>query len=140
MVWQASELAILSLMTPPVSLKLSNDPATIGVARRFLRSQLGTSCDGNVLDDLQLVVSELVTNAIQYSPNHPIWVSVDRRPTEVEIAVSGVGSQLGDASWSMSSHTAPHGRGLAIVRAIADDVRVGPGPHGRSVVVTKRLP
>ncbi|WP_329343152.1 SpoIIE family protein phosphatase [Streptomyces sp. NBC_00663] len=49
------------------SWRLESSPAAVAVARRRTREQLGAwGLDGETADDTQLIVSELVTNAVRY--------------------------------------------------------------------------
>ncbi|MEV4314308.1 ATP-binding protein [Actinocrispum sp. NPDC049592] len=51
-----------------VELRLSRDPASVGAARELVRSTV----TGPWLDDVVLVVSELVTNALLHGSGNPV--------------------------------------------------------------------
>lgn len=110
------------------SLELSAEPASVPAARRFVRAALTEVVAAEVAADLQLVVSELVTNAVQYGTESPIAVAVGYDPGAAFVAVtntSAVTSAVGPVStWNISDVRQLDGRGLGIVRAIADDVSV----------------
>ena len=95
-------------------------PAIVGTARHLVRSVL---TDSPRLDDVELVTSELVTNAIRHTPSGDNGSTVSLRilaaPGWVRIEVSDFGS----ACWSEPSIPGEYdenGRGLIIVNALAD--------------------
>jgi len=105
-------------------------------AARSARSQARSACAGittqDVADDVTLVVSELVTNAIRHGGGHvrlDLQVDLD----EVLVAVWDAGD---DFDWGVRSAQAGAltGRGLGIVAALASSygVRHSSGP-GKSV-------
>lgn len=84
--------------------------------------------DGHLGDELLLVVTELVTNAIEASRSPGSRVDVVARLTDhtilVDVVDDGDGFDL-DESTGLPGPDSVRGRGLAIVRALTDDVRVG---------------
>ena len=60
--------------------RLSPDPRSVGQARRHVRYSLGPYADPEALDRIQLVVSELVTNAVKHGPGEPISLRLIREP------------------------------------------------------------
>src|SRR6266498_1131667 len=56
--------------------KLCPTPQAPGEARRFVRHHVTELGFPNAVEDATLIVSELVTNAINAAPNCPIWASV----------------------------------------------------------------
>ena len=96
-------------------------PATtssVGQARRFLIAQLPGASDGEA-DALVLMLSELATNAVQHAATEfevEVLMAPDGHLVRVEVTDEAAGiptpqEQISDA---------PHGRGLHIVRALAD--------------------
>lgn len=101
-------------------------------ARRFVAGLLACRpFAGRVsADDVQLVVSELATNAVIHAGT-PFSVSVSSNESVMRIEVS---------DWSVrrpivrdGSPTAISGRGLRLVAAVAGDWGVEPGPDGKTV-------
>ena len=97
-------------------------PATstsVGQARRFLLGQLPAAARDEDADELVLMLSELSTNAVQHAATEfevAVHVTPDASRVRVEVSDGSVAfptppEQVSDA---------PHGRGLHIVRALAD--------------------
>ena len=114
------------------------------VARHAVEG-LAAEVDPAVLDDAQLLVSEVVTNSVRHSGcDDPIRVRIWSCPggVKVEIADGGFGFE---ARRPGAAHDAEGGRGLMILDALADrwgvshDARVrvwfelSPRPAGREV-------
>ena len=81
-------------------------------------------------DDLQLVVSELVTNAIRYA-DPPVEV-------EIEAGVDAVTVAVGDGSPGRPFPQAPDtdaegGRGLLMIDLLAADLGIRPQPPGKTI-------
>lgn len=99
-------------------------PESIGEARDFIRGVLrGDAVDEETIDDVTLAVSELVTNAVRHGSGGSVAVRIETTPEEVVCVVRSTGGPLPDpATWTSAGVNGPTGRGLAIVRALADDV------------------
>lgn len=98
---------------------------------RWLRGQ---SADDDTRSRAALVVSELVSNAIQASPGTPFELQA-RRIRSGAIAVT-VTNNARDAAipppqeWGPDDVLAPGGRGLAIVDALCEDVHISQADDG----------
>ncbi len=103
-------------------------PESIGAARDLVRDSLvGTAVGAEVVGDIQLAVSELVTNAVVHGDGEPIVVRIESSPRAVVCAVTShlSGRPLPDPEmWTSPAQGGPTGRGLAIVRTVADAVAV----------------
>lgn len=111
----------------------------VATAREWLRTHL-PDLPPDVSRDAQLVLSELVTNAIEHGTGDPVVVSADRRPDAVVLTVESVGPapSVGAVdSWRVAEAHEVTGRGLGIVRAVADSVDVM--KTADRLVVTARL-
>ncbi len=112
--------------------------AVIGEARRFVRRALDGEVPESVSSDLELVTSELVTNALEHGERVPvvIKVRVDARRAWVSIETQGgfPAGAIETDQWTIAPADHPTGRGLGIVRAIADDVYVA--TRGSHVTIT----
>ncbi|MEV4379053.1 ATP-binding protein [Streptosporangium sp. NPDC049644] len=107
---------------------IPGDPATVGEARRMTRDTLaGWGLAPEFADDAVLVVGELVANATLYG-EEPIRLSLWGMPQGVCVRVTDHGSER-PRKLSLGED-ASHGRGLAIVEALADRWGVVPVPGG----------
>jgi anti-sigma regulatory factor (Ser/Thr protein kinase) len=117
---------------------LSVDYGNVAVARRIVRSLLEEVGVANeVVDDMVLVTSELVTNAFEHGSSDSVELAVTTSAQDVYVAVSSVGiaDQLASPeAWSVAEPLALTGRGLGIVRLLADEVRVA--VQGPSICIT----
>jgi anti-sigma regulatory factor (Ser/Thr protein kinase) len=110
----------------------------ISIARRFVRTTLRGVVSPTVATDMELIASELVTNAVRHGSREPLVVTVhaDRRTTSVTIEHDH--DHLDDipkiAQWEMPAPSRPSGRGLGLVRALSDEVTVG--VHGDTLSIT----
>ncbi|MFI6456538.1 ATP-binding protein [Streptosporangium amethystogenes] len=107
---------------------IPRDPATVGEARRMTRDTLtGWGLAPEFADDAVLVVGELVANATLYG-EEPIRLSLWGMPRGVCVRVTDHGSER-PRKLSLGED-ASHGRGLAIVEALADRWGIVPVPGG----------
>jgi MEDS: MEthanogen/methylotroph, DcmR Sensory domain/Histidine kinase-like ATPase domain len=101
-------------------------------ARRFVAGLLACRpfVDRVAPDDVLLAISELATNAVIHAGT-PFAVTVSATDSAIRIAVqdwSSLPPVIRDAT-----PTAPSGRGLRLVAAVARDWGVEPGPDGKTV-------
>ena len=119
--------------------------ASIGEARRFVRETVADVADrAELVGDLELAVSELVTNAVEHGLAEPLTVNVvvTADPPSVGISVRSVRSSSGIAdpsTWSGPLPAVRTGRGLAIVRAVSDAVSVDADDETVTVHCTFRI-
>lgn len=121
------------------SIVLEADSSQVTHARRFVRRSV-ESADPAVIDDLQLITSELFTNAVEYGSGDTVGITVLRRKGEVSVTVesSGPTPGVGPASgWRVADPETLNGRGLGIVRELADGLVVERG--GDEFIVTAML-
>ena len=99
----------------PVRWTLPEDPSAPGIARRRVGSELA---EWPNVDDIQLVASELTTNAIQHG-GPPIHLALDLIGARLRLAVTSTAlvatPQVRTAGFDDES-----GRGLAIVNELSD--------------------
>jgi anti-sigma regulatory factor (Ser/Thr protein kinase) len=119
-------------------LELTASLAEVAVARRLVRDHL-TDVPDSVSADAQLIASELVTNAIEHGDGGPVIVELEHRTSEVALRVESVGvapAVGGAAAWDVAPAEQLTGRGLGIVRAVAERVEVH-RTNGRLVIVAR---
>ncbi|CAB4594938.1 MAG: hypothetical protein F2534_20425 [Actinobacteria bacterium] len=103
-------------------------------ARRLVRSVLvSQQADPDVVRDFEIVVSELVANAVEHGSGDTIVVGIDvtdGRFWEVSLGSATTRRRpLGTwRRWSVAGPGARSGRGLGIVRRLMDEVRVDVEP------------
>ena len=119
--------------------ELDADLAEVGAARRFVRRNL-IDAPAELAADAQLVASELVTNAVEHGTGGPVVFELMCDDHVVALTVESVGPAPGVRDvdeWQVASVERITGRGLGIVRSIADQVVVS-RRNGR-LVITARL-
>lgn len=113
-------------------LELPRDVVAAREARVVVRELLQTWGYGTLVDDAILVVSELVTNAIEHAAS-AVAVVVNRSGDGVRIEVRDEGS--GVPQPRQPGDSAEAGRGLMIVSALASAWGVEAGPPSKTVWV-----
>jgi len=111
--------------------------ALAGIARE-------TGIDQATLADLKLAVTEACGNAVLHA--HPrgdgivtVRYAVDREAVEIRVEDDGPGMDASSAIPVLPGGELPEGgMGLGIIRALVDDVEIGPGTDGRGTVVRMR--
>ena len=119
----------------PLHLDLPHAPVSVGFARDQVRSfLLGLWPDpalDDLVDDLRLVVSELVTNAVRHG-EPPVTLDVDAVDADGLRRVVVVCRDGGP--WDGTAPAPTGGRGLQLVRSLASDVRIEGGATSTVVV------
>lgn len=109
------------------------DSAGISKARRFVRRLAGTHLDSDRLSDVELVTSELVTNALEHRSDEAVdadvEVSVDVGDDVLDVSVVAPSADLPRLEAGTVPVTARRGRGLFIVTALCDNVAVSATAH-----------
>lgn len=120
-------------------LRLPADPAQISVARRFVRQTVTEVLPPDVVTDLQLIASELVTNTIEHGGADEVVVTLEWTDANASVLVTtdaGI-TDLGPVdSWTIAQVDQVSGRGLGIVRELADSVSIEDAEAGLRVVAT----
>ena len=111
------------------ALHLDAEPDAVPRARRWVADAVRNSPHAHLVPDAELVVSELVTNALLHA-GPPVAVRVDLGET-VRIEVSD-GSRTAPVR-GRARADAMTGRGLSLVSALARDWGVEPRPSGKAV-------
>ena len=108
-------------------MELEAHMANVGAARRFVRKELEGRVPDEAVSDLMLATSELVTNAFEHGSPQPVRLTVRSNRDEASITVvsGGENGRVPDVDeWSTARADRVSGRGLGIVREIADDIDV----------------
>jgi anti-sigma regulatory factor (Ser/Thr protein kinase) len=105
------------------SLAFEATPESVREARDFARSVLASWDLGEMFDDVRLVISELVTNALRYAPaapdgTLPIRLTLLRTGARLTCAVTDPSDQI--PVTRDPDFTSQNGRGLCLVEAFSD--------------------
>ena len=118
-------------VTPPVRLGLDADLHSAARARRFLEDNDCPAHHSRVLDEAQLLVTELVANAVSHGgPPITLRLTCDATPGMV-VAVSD-GSPRAPVQRDASAE-ATSGRGVALVDLLSEAWGVEVGEAGKTV-------
>ncbi|MFJ3106772.1 ATP-binding protein [Streptomyces sp. NPDC086835] len=101
---------------------LEHRPEAASAARHTAQEVLSAwDLSSETADAVLLVVSELVTNAVEHA-QPPLALHLHREPTgsRVWVGVTDGGPAAQDGTWTSSCTDDEHGRGLAVVDALAD--------------------
>lgn len=117
------------------TMRVEHAPSSAGLVRHRIAADLA---DRGVVDDsiaqVVLIASELVSNAIAHTPDAPgtpLGVTWELDPEAVTVGVSDPSPVL--PSMRSAGVSAPDGRGLQIVAAVAEGWGVAPNPVGKRV-------
>ncbi|MFB9799604.1 ATP-binding protein [Streptomonospora salina] len=122
---------------------LHGTPDQVGTARRWLEDTL-TRTPGRIPDATTatavLLLSETATNTLRHTPTgapgstFTVHVHADRHT--LAVAVQDAGSTTTRPERARTSITDDHGRGLALVEAVADTWQPLPGGNGISFTLS----
>lgn len=114
-------------------LSLPNNTDAPAIARNFVVER-GSGLPDDVVNDAELLVSELVSNAVLHgSPAITLCVDVD--PPSIEVGVRDEGDTLPMTAGELPPPSRPRGRGLIIVDRLSKSWGVRPAerPPGKTV-------
>jgi anti-sigma regulatory factor (Ser/Thr protein kinase) len=98
--------------------KIDPEPEGPAIARRIIAEELAALIPPNLLDDVKLMVSELVTNGIVHGSTEP------DTPVMLDVRVNGAVRcgvlDHGDGFAGHGHHGGPGGWGLQVVEQLAD--------------------
>lgn len=120
-------------MTDPVVIELPPSPVAVAIARRFVAEHC-TSLETTLLQDAELLVSELVTNAVVHGrPSIVLQVRPDPPGIGIEVRDEGDADPL--VPEEEPALVSPSGRGLRMVAALASSWGVRRSEDGPGKVV-----
>jgi len=114
----------------PQIIRLDPEGESVATARGFVDDCLARWGLADQADDVQLIVDELVTNAIQHSRG-PVTLAIGRRPDRIVVQVQDA-SQASPEPES-TDVLSDSGRGLMLVEELAADWGTTPTPEGKRV-------
>lgn len=100
---------------------LEHRPDAAGAARAITRAVLEDwRVDRDATESALLVVSELVTNAVEHaSPPLALHLYRERVGDQMWVGVTDGGPAQAEGAWASSSTQEEHGRGLAVIEVLA---------------------
>lgn len=108
----------------PLNLCLAPAPAAARLSRRALSAWLEKLGAGDAaIEDAEVVVSELVTNGVLHGSGDDIALTAYDDSRGVTLDVTTRLSPLGSLA-KPRAHPKEHGRGLAIVAALVDEIDI----------------
>lgn len=130
-----------------VSLTIPAKPEYIALGRLALTGLLrARGIEQEVVADLKLALTEACSNSIRHAyadgRDGEVEIRYELADSSLEVEVSDDGGGFDPANLQISRGGLDEGGlGIAIIRAVADDVSIGPRPGGTgySVRFTKRL-
>ena len=134
-----------SVLTDGASMRvdvLSHLEEVASVRRAVASFLLDRGVSSFLVDDIRLITSELVTNAILHGKFGLISVELEVED-EIHLRVTGIGPATALPPvdhWRPAAPAALAGRGLGIVRQLADDVGVEGDADHTTVSVRRRVP
>ncbi|WP_260637917.1 ATP-binding protein [Streptomyces angustmyceticus] len=117
---------------PGYSETLPRRPESVAVARRLVRNALTVWGMEELADDGAVVVSELVTNAVQHARSEVIRLVVSR-PGPATVRIGVVDRSKAPPQCRASGDEDAGGRGLVLVAGLASAWGTDPLPWGKRV-------
>ncbi|MFE1171745.1 ATP-binding protein [Streptomyces sp. NPDC058773] len=117
---------------PGYSETLPRRPESVATARRLVRTALAAWGMEELAGDGALVVSELVTNAVQHARSEAIRLVVSR-PGPATVRIGVVDKSKAPPRPRRKGSEGVSGRGLVLVTALSDDWGTDPLPWGKRV-------
>ncbi|HEY8525059.1 MAG TPA: ATP-binding protein [Acidimicrobiales bacterium] len=116
-------------------------PEAIPAARVFVRRWLPARHSSEAVDQLVLAASEAMNNVVNHADGGDFMVSViydGERRAGVVVTDAGAGFTPGEPLTMPPAEEAA-GRGLALMQALVDDVRIASGPAGTTIALQHDL-
>ncbi|MEU5865976.1 MULTISPECIES: ATP-binding protein [unclassified Nonomuraea] len=129
-------------MEATIALRLPRDAASVPLIRKMLDGTLRSlGVEAQVRDDIELMLTEACANVVKHAaPSDDYTVSACVRDDLCVIKVVDTGGGFDPHKVLEPGPGAEHGRGLQIMRALADDIRfTNVRENGAMVCLEKRL-
>ncbi|WP_406012362.1 ATP-binding protein [Streptomyces sp. NBC_00984] len=117
---------------PGYSETLPREPESAATARRLVRIALSVWNLDDLVEGGAVIISELVSNAVQHGRRETIRVVIDR-PASACVRIGVVDFSKVPPVHRETNTGNEHGRGLALVEALASDWGTDPLPWGKQV-------
>ncbi|MEV4177375.1 MULTISPECIES: ATP-binding protein [unclassified Nonomuraea] len=129
-------------MEATIALRLPRDAASVPLIRQMLDGTLRSlGVEPQIRDDIELMLTEACSNVIKHAaPSDDYTVSASVHDHLCIIKVVDTGNGFDPRKLVIPDPGSEHGRGLQIMRALADDIRfTNRQEHGAVVCLEKRL-
>ncbi|NDU74713.1 hypothetical protein GWI34_19085 [Actinomadura sp. DSM 109109] len=125
-----------------MDLVLPRDVASVPATRKLLDAALAAlGVEGHIREDIEMMLTEACTNVIKHAEHgadYTVRATIQDRRCVIKVIDSGGG--FDEARVPAPEPAGENGRGLMIMRALADDVRFASFPEdGALVALEKRL-
>lgn len=130
----------MGLVDMKFSLALPREALSVPVIRRVLGDALrGLGVSEDCISDILVAASEACTNVVRHSTTAEYEVVGTIDDETCVLKVTDHGSNFRTETLGPRGDLAESGRGMNIMRALVDDLRLDATPHGVSVRLSKRL-
>jgi len=120
-----------------MALSLPRDARTIAVARHICRQTLRElGVEGECVSDIEVALTEACTNVLDHSgpgDEYDVRVTLAERDCVIRVVDSGSGFDV-EAPRAPPDDAAERGRGIALMRALVDEVRFESRPADGTIV------
>lgn len=117
---------------------LPQEAATVGLIRDAIGDVLGLfKVTPDCIDDIRLAVSEACTNVVNHAASedeYEVSVQVDTLQCEIRVRNAGKGFDAAALRGVMPDPGSSRGRGVAIMRAVMDNVNFSSTPEEGTIV------
>ncbi len=119
---------------------LARDGRYVAVARGVLGTMLDGFVPAEVVDDLQMALSEACANAVRHASGSVYDVDLEIHDEQccVEVSDAGPGFAPRGPVLTLSGPEAENGRGLAVIRALTDELEFEHAEDGMRVRFIRR--
>jgi len=127
-----------------VAICLPQETETVGLIRGAVTSTLSLfGVEDECVEDIRLALSEACTNVIEHAhadDEYEVRIEVDDTQCEISVKNQGNGFDFASLDGHMPEGESARGRGVAIMRAVMDQVRFSSEPlEGTIVHLVKQL-
>ncbi|MDF5757129.1 ATP-binding protein [Spongiactinospora sp. TRM90649] len=130
-------------MEARIALRLPRDASSVPFIRQLVDAALRTlGVVPPIRDDIRIILSEACSNVIRHaapSEEYTVSAALDEDHCVIKIVDHGTGFDPNTVDRSPANGISENGRGLQIMRALADDVHITTFEEGSEVSVEKAL-
>ena len=125
-------------METSLSLRLPRDEASVPLVRHLCGAALRKlRVHEDCVTDVEVAITEACTNVVKHSSGHDeydVKVEIDGRTCEISVSDAGLGFDHATHPAELAHPSAESGRGIALMRALVDNVRFVSRPADGTIV------